>query len=90
MRVCAREDDMEIFGAVIGDIVGSRYEFANHRSKDFPLFGDDCRFTDDSLMTIAVAAALTDCGDKSDGHNSQPSRRAQRRGMHRYGGILRP
>lgn len=57
---------MEIFGAVIGDIVGSRYEFANHRSKDFPLFGDDCRFTDDSLMTIAVAAALTDCGDKSD------------------------
>ncbi len=57
---------MHVFGAVIGDIVGSRYEFANHRSKDFALFDMRCSFTDDSLMTIAVAEALTKRGSGSD------------------------
>lgn len=45
-------------GAIIGDIVGSRYEFHNHRSKDFPLFTFSCFFTDDTVMTLAVAKAL--------------------------------
>ena len=48
----------KIFGAIIGDIVGSRFEFDNHKSKDFELFDDDCMPTDDSYMTIAVAQAL--------------------------------
>ena len=47
-----------MLGAIIGDIVGSKYEFNNIKSKDFPLFSDDSAYTDDSIMTIAVAKAL--------------------------------
>ena len=43
-----------MLGAIIGDIVGSRYEFNNIKTEDFPLFDDKCRFTDDTVMTIAV------------------------------------
>ena len=45
-------------GAILGDIVGSKYEFHNIKTKDFKLFDSGCFFTDDSLMTIAVAEAL--------------------------------
>lgn len=45
-------------GAIIGDIVGSRFEFDNHKSKDFTLFTPECFFTDDTVMTLAVAKAL--------------------------------
>lgn len=47
-----------IYGAIIGDIVGSKYEFNNLRSKEFEFWNDDNFFTDDTLMTIAVAEAL--------------------------------
>jgi len=47
-----------MIGAIIGDIVGSRFEFNNHRSKEFELFTDDCHVTDDSIMTLAVAKAI--------------------------------
>ena len=47
-----------MLGAIVGDIVGSVYEFDNHRSKDFPLFRDDSKFTDDTILTIATADAL--------------------------------
>lgn len=47
-----------MIGAIIGDIVGSRFEFNNHRSKDFELFGEGCFATDDSIMTLAVAKAI--------------------------------
>jgi type I restriction enzyme M protein len=47
-----------MLGAIIGDIVGSRFEFRNHRDKDFELFASDCTYTDDSVMTAAVADAL--------------------------------
>ena len=47
-----------MLGAIIGDIVGSRFEFNNHRSKDFELFTEDCFVTDDSIMTLAVAKAI--------------------------------
>ncbi|MBF1682453.1 MAG: ADP-ribosylglycohydrolase, partial [Selenomonas artemidis] len=39
-----------MLGAIIGDIVGSRFEFDNHRSKDFELFSEGCFATDDSIM----------------------------------------
>ncbi len=56
-----------MIGAIIGDIVGSIYEWNNHRSKDFEFFGKGCFATDDSIMTIAVAKALMDCnGDYTD------------------------
>ena len=48
-----------IIGAIIGDIVGSRFEFNNHRSTDFEFLNDKCFFTDDSVMTIAVADWVT-------------------------------
>jgi len=47
-----------MLGALIGDIVGSIYEWDNHRSKDFPLFGPGCDYTDDSVCTVALADAL--------------------------------
>ena len=47
-----------MYGAIIGDIIGSRYEFKNKPSKDFELFTDQCRFTDDTVMTVAVANAV--------------------------------
>lgn len=47
-----------MLGAIIGDIVGSRFEWNNHKDKEFELFTEDCRMTDDSIMTLAVAKAL--------------------------------
>ncbi len=47
-----------MLGAIIGDIVGSRFEFHNHKDKKFELFAKDCRPTDDSIMTLAVAKAI--------------------------------
>lgn len=51
-----------MLGAIIGDIIGSVYEFNNIKTKDFPLFSDGCAFTDDTVMTIAVAEALSNGG----------------------------
>lgn len=47
-----------MMGAIIGDISGSRYEWANIRSKQFQFFKRQCRPTDDSIMTLAIAKAL--------------------------------
>lgn len=56
-----------MFGAIIGDIVGSRFEWNNHKSKDFDFLTDECFVTDDSIITLAVAKALLDCnGDYSN------------------------
>ena len=50
-----------MLGAIIGDIVGSRFEWDNHRSKDFDLLTHKCFFTDDSVMSLAVCDALLKC-----------------------------
>ena len=47
-----------MIGAIIGDIVGSRFEWNNHRSKEFELLPQQCFFTDDSVMSLAVCDAL--------------------------------
>lgn len=47
-----------MLGAIIGDIVGSVYEWNNIKTKDFKLFKPNCFFTDDTVMTVAVAKAL--------------------------------
>lgn len=44
-----------MLGAIIGDIVGSVYEFHNIKTKDFPLFCEQSCFTDDTILTCAVA-----------------------------------
>ena len=49
-----------MIGAIIGDIVGSRFEFNNHLNKEFDFFHPNCEFTDDTVMTCAVAQALMD------------------------------
>lgn len=51
-----------MLGAIIGDIVGSVYEWNNIKTKDFPLFCERGFFTDDTVMTIAVAEALMNGG----------------------------
>jgi ADP-ribosylglycohydrolase len=47
-----------MIGAIAGDIVGSLYERDNIKTKNFPLFGDRCFFTDDSILTIALADTI--------------------------------
>lgn len=57
-----------MYGAILGDIIGSPYEFdRSGKTKDFPLFSPESRFTDDTVMTIAVADAfLTVSPDASE------------------------
>ena len=48
-----------MYGSILGDIIGSPYEFdRGNKTKDFPLFPRNCEFTDDTVMTIAVADAF--------------------------------
>jgi len=49
-----------MIGAIVGDIVGSIYEFNNIKTKNFDFFHESCFFTDDTVMTIAVGKALQD------------------------------
>ncbi|MCC8102332.1 MAG: ADP-ribosylglycohydrolase family protein [Clostridiales bacterium] len=52
-----------MYGAILGDIIGSPYEFdRGNKTKEFELFGKEAEFTDDSVMTIAVAEALLNAG----------------------------
>lgn len=53
-----------MLGAFIGDVVGSRFEFHNHRNKNFELVNDSCFFTDDTVLTVAVMDILLS-GDAS-------------------------
>ncbi len=57
-----------MYGAILGDIIGSPYEFDAHniKTKEFPLFSSKSEFTDDSIMTIAVAEALMRCAEDAD------------------------
>ena len=47
-----------MLGAIAGDIIGSVYEHHQIKTKDFPLFGPRCHFTDDTVLTVAVAQAI--------------------------------
>lgn len=56
-----------MYGAIIGDIVGSKFEFnRGGKTKDFPFFTKWDQFTDDTVMTCAVAEALLDAGIDAD------------------------
>lgn len=50
-----------MIGAIIGDIVGSRFEWHNYRAKDFDFLTPHCFFTDDSVMSLALCDALLRC-----------------------------
>ena len=56
-----------MIGAILGDVIGAPYEFdRSPKIKEFPLFSRGSEFTDDSVMTIAVAEALMDTFGKTD------------------------
>ena len=55
-----------MYGAIIGDIVGSRFQFQDFKSKQFEFFADGCCPTDDTFMTLAIGKALTVCKDRTD------------------------
>lgn len=55
-----------MLGAIIGDILGSRFEMKNNKSKEFDLFDIDCHMTDDSVLTVAVADAFLNKKDYAD------------------------
>jgi len=56
-----------MYGAILGDIIGSPFEFdMGNKSKEFPLFSKNSTFTDDSVMTIAVGNAFLDAQPNAD------------------------
>lgn len=55
-----------MLGAICGDIVGSIYEWHNIKSKEFELFKGTCFFTDDTVMTVAIAKACMDYLENQD------------------------
>ncbi len=74
-----------MYGALLGDMIGAPYEFdGENRTKDFPLFCGSSRFTDDSVMTIAVAEALLDSRFLEDGAIRDALVRSMRKWGARY------
>lgn len=55
-----------MLGAISGDIIGSIYKFNNIKTKDFPLFDDNCTFTDATVLTVAVAEVILNAQSFSD------------------------
>jgi ADP-ribosylglycohydrolase len=47
-----------MLGAIAGDIIGSVYEWNNIKPKQFDLFSSDCYFTDDTVLTVALAESI--------------------------------
>ncbi len=81
-----------MLGAIIGDIVGSRFEWNNYRSKDFIFFHENSHYTDDTIMTIAVAKAIlnskldrSDLGEKAIYYMRYFGQKYQN---HDYGGMF--
>ena len=81
-----------MIGAIVGDIAGSRFEFCNLKSKEFVLlaaedeaeWGPASCFTDDTVMTLAVAQALADwreSGSSDSGELSTMAVRAMTTGL---------
>ena len=74
-----------MYGAILGDMIGSPYEFdRGQKTKDFPLFVKESQFTDDTVMTIAVAEALMDSEGKADEEIRQALVRSMQDWGHRY------
>ncbi|WP_205598581.1 hypothetical protein [Halomonas sp. NO4] len=74
-----------MLGAIAGDIIGSVHEGAGTKTRDFPLFTPASTFTDDTVLTVAVAEVLLEDGDFVDAFHDY---------FHRYpdagfGGIFR-
>ena len=55
-----------MIGAIAGDIIGSIYELENITTKEFPLFSPESRFTDDTVLTVAIADVLLNGGSYTE------------------------
>lgn len=55
-----------MLGAIAGDVIGSVYEHRDIKTKHFDLFDPECRFTDDTVCTLAIAACLLEKGNFSE------------------------
>ena len=74
-----------MIGAILGDMIGAPYEFdRSPKTKEFPLFSRGSEFTDDSVMTIAVAEALMDTLGKTDGEIKTALVSSMQKWGHRY------
>ena len=72
-----------MYGAILGDMIGAPFEFdRGGKTKDFPLFSEESQFTDDTVMTIAVAEALMKASPETD---DDTVRRELVRSMQRWG-----
>ena len=61
-----------MYGAILGDIIGSPYEFdQGEKTKEFPLFSQCSTFTDDTVMTIAVAEAVLGFQEEAHGNKAK-------------------
>lgn len=82
-----------MLGAIIGDIVGSRFEWNNIKTKEFDFFSYRCEFTDDSVMTLAVASAILEINGNYDKLNELAVERLREVGRRYpncgYGGMFR-
>lgn len=74
-----------MLGAIIGDMIGSPYEWHNVKAKDFKLFRGRSRFTDDSVMTIAVADALLEAQEQDCLDDEQSVKNLLIDVMHKWG-----
>ena len=74
-----------MLGAIAGDVIGSVFEFRRWKSVEFPLFSPESTFTDDSVLTAAVAAAILDGRDYGEAIRDF-GRRYPDRG---YGGLFK-
>ena len=75
-----------MYGALLGDMIGAPYEFdQGDKTKDFPLFGKGSVYTDDSVMTIAVAEALLDAREKGFETDEAAVKRLLADSMRRWG-----
>ena len=77
-----------MYGSISGDMIGSPYEFdRGDKTKVFPLFVKDSNFTDDSVMTVAVAEALMDSIGQADDEIKAALIRSMQKWGHRYPGA---
>lgn len=74
-----------MIGAILGDIVGSIYEFDNIKTKEFEFFDEKCYFTDDTVLTAAIAEALMQY-ESIDKNNIEDFREKLIDVMHQIGG----
>ena len=79
-----------MFGAALGDIVGSKYEFMPIKSKDFVFLDDGMDYTDDTIMTVAVAEALIDSDISKEEETKNNLIASMRKWGRRYPILLEP